>query len=203
MLKEILAIIYADDNDKIIRLLNSSIYAAEYYPKVDSMIIQLGYSFSIQTGTTLELFYDFKSQKTIYQKRFSSSDLCLLGLICFKKEPSKFINNAIPSLIAAVSEDENLVQICESAWEKIKLKQLEYDLFGIVIKQVDGLLTVTNEYPLRKSLGRTIYFGNGSFRFNSPPRRSNYYSTSSDFYEATDGQLGELGDAGWTYLGLE
>lgn len=68
------------------------------------------------------------------------------------------------------------------------------------------------KFPLNIHLSSTVFYGQGTFSKYTPEfyereydEGDNYddYSESDAFYDATDGQLGDMGDFGWTYLGRD
>lgn len=90
----------------------------------------------------------------------------------------------------------------------------------VIINSVDGSIV---EFPLQKVLNTKIfhngetdrfarYISDEEFRSNLSEKRyddNEYYedddwvSPNSSFYDATDGQLGELGEEGWTSIGRD
>ena len=64
---------------------------------------------------------------------------------------------------------------------------------------------------MNKHLSKTVFYGQSIFqeytpidsRRENPEEYSEHYSDQDDFYDATDGQLDDLGDFGWTYLGRD
>lgn len=62
-LSHILEVLYSEpsDDNKIIGVLNNTIHVRDFTYENNSMIIHLGFTFKIHTGTLLELFYDFNS----------------------------------------------------------------------------------------------------------------------------------------------
>lgn len=83
---EILEILYGDDVYKILGIINSSYYASEYNPLVQSCVVHTGFVFKTHKGTHMELFFDVSTAKVIRQSRNDSLNLpCVNGLILIKK----------------------------------------------------------------------------------------------------------------------
>ncbi len=211
-LSKILDVLYSEtfDEKKIINVLNKATYVDEYINDDNSLLIQLGFSFFIQTGKTFELFYDFSSKQLIFQMRFEDSRLpCILGLACEKV--NKFIKRTAPLFIIGITEDEEVLNQYISTNDKIILNQLDHSVFLILERNTEDEFISIAEYPLNKFFNNKIYRGPDGFEIfrdgfknrNFRDNENNETFSDNNFLDGTDGQLGDLGEEGWTSLGRD
>jgi hypothetical protein len=143
--KEI-ATLYGDDDEAIIKLINSSIYVTDIKGEVNAL--HTGFNFSIQNGKILEIHYDLLSNMLIRQPRPENFNFpCILGLFCFKNEEDQYIRRFRKKIVIGFSNadllpEETLLVICEL---KDELKYLE-EHFPSLIALKEELRTGSNEY---------------------------------------------------------
>ncbi len=215
----ILEVLNNSSIEKIVELLNSATYIRDYKEKEDSFFIHIGFVFQIQTATKFELFFDLTTKNLIYQKRMKDSTMpCFLGII-YQKDGS-YLKHATSGVLGACSFNEEHVYFYETTKEKIQKLEFECPVFTFFDDVDHHDLSKQKQFPLSKQVFQTIYFGNSRFQIYDPHtsyladrenydhesprmRDNNDYDEYDSFWDATGGQVGDLGDEGWLSLGRE
>ncbi len=210
--------VYKNDLKEIISLLNDSFYITEYFTSNNSEYVHTGVKFEIQTNQFLEVFYYFNGDVLVVQPPTEKiNQEPKLGDIFIRED--KYINT--PTILSltflGLRDDDRKIYNCEYA--DINKTPLTKDSYlTIPTFQSMGRIQEFKFYKRSIVLGTKIYLGNGRYEKYNPFLDPNSkesddhiedddfddsFSGRSSFYDATDGQLGDMGDDGWAYLGRD
>ena len=173
-LLDILNNLESEDIDKILPVLNSSIYVTDFTPKDDSVIIHLGFVFELQTKSKMELFFDIKTDSIIRQKRDYAKIPQLLGLVAIFN--SNYLNTFTPLVITSYLTKD---QILFAEWpdyktanpettaneielvsedRKKKIKYTHFEIPDLTKKNtVDG-------FSITRTLRKRVFFDGNTFK---------------------------------------
>lgn len=170
--------LYGDNLDEILMVLNASIYAKDYQPSKNSLIVHTGVVFSTHKNTAMTLLYDIASNTIIKQVFFESdSVLSINGVVYGKADTGFFRNYDILIILAIISVDDS---------DKSEFLRLDNSVYNENINQYPEQLTVISDngnqkteinnirlvykaheevLPFQKTIETPFYF-DGSFFYN-------------------------------------
>lgn len=164
---EIIDILYSDDLDSIIKVINKSVFIEDIrFPRDKSTIgFHTGFTFNIQTDTQLELIYQPQKGVLIRQVRNPiSSFKPINGLFVAMKGEERYFKWFVPKILAGIIDfssfhiaeiqtfgklDQNKVPVITNQGIQ------EIDAIGIYDTQGNCI----DSYPLHKHLSKSLFFG--------------------------------------------
>ena len=175
----VLRILYNDNLESIINLLNDSVYITNYEDEGKSFIIHTGFSFSTQTGQELEVLYSISSKITIIQPRnpghgFSYPKLNGLNLLRGGYKNEVYFNTLFPMITYEFhyknEERFSVMPIDNDYISKLWDKSEITEVYGINLKDNSKIRvckikvfikkngkTIKESYPLNRTLRYTIF----------------------------------------------
>lgn len=176
-LSEILKILYSEDLNKIIEIINSSILSKDFpFEKEKSFIIDTGFIFEMQDGEPIELFYDFVNNTLVRQPKFNNNPK-ILGLThLFGDDWIEIWDHKIISIV-----DERIDSTIINSFENVS-DVFNYNLFQIISSDSSELIVS----PLNKKLYETLCFYDGCFNL--------YNKDDDDVYDDDDDDCDDVDD---------
>ncbi len=211
----LLKILYGNSFSSILSVLNESVYVTDF--SSEKPLMHTGFSFSLQTGTKMDLLFCPTTNTIVRSPKTQSKVPQLIGLVVQKNGDghfSKIFENYIPIAVEPyqIYSIKDLEKHLSKRPEQIALLK-DDKREEIVVKsfKIEDKNNKIHEFPLNKHLSKTVFYGQSIFqeytpidsRRENPEEYSEHYSDQDDFYDATDGQLDDLGDFGWTFLGRD
>lgn len=154
---EVLKCLHRSSLFEIVEMLNDAIYG-ELHVKVQ-FVIHTGYSFSIQTGTRFELFYDYENHKLIYQSNKIGNSPCTLGLIVSSKGGRFYDVYKTQAIINGFSTDDNSCTFLPTTENNIYHKKHTHS-FEIF----DDKENIIDSFPLSGSMKNSIFYFGSIFK---------------------------------------
>ena len=215
---DLLKTLYGNSFSSILSVLNESVYVTDF--SSDKPLMHTGFSFSLHTGTKLDILFCPITNTIVRSPKTQSQVPQLIGLVVGKNEDSHFTKIFESYIPVAVQPYQiyiikDLEKYLSKKPEQIVLfkddKTEEIIVESFKIEDEDNKI---HEFPLNKHLAKTVFYGQSTFQEYTPnffhrkypEKHSDHYSDYSEgdaFYDATDGQLDDLGDFGWTFLGRD
>jgi hypothetical protein len=174
---DIVEILYGNDSDSIISLLNESVFAKNYNPIDNYSVISTGFCCKIQTGRFFEFLYDMSNETMIRQPKPLQMLPLLNGLIFGKdKELYKgFFYGYYQIIITGVQSDNNdFVTTAQPLYQTVC--STDFDLETVEILKDENKDTyknfvvfdkdskVLNKIPLQRVFMK-LFFGKNRFDY--------------------------------------
>lgn len=211
---DLLKILYGNSFSSILSVLNESVYVTDF--SSEKPLLHTGFSFSLHTGKKMDILFCPSTNTIVRSPKTQSQVPQLTGLWVGKNGGGHFtsmLRNYIP--VMAQPFQKYLIKNLEKYLSKkpeqiVLLKDNVKEEIVIESFKIEDENNEIHEFPLNKHLSNIVFYGQSIFQaymqLEDSKEYSDHYSDSSerdDFYDATDGQLGDLGDFGWTYLGRD
>lgn len=228
---EIIKKLYSNEISQVVEVLNKSIHVSDGLYKSSDFCVHTGFTFVNQKGNKFELIYNGETEQIYRQPRISNNILPLIIGLSVGKGDSIYFNGHYGQSVLILHELENgtesgvLYSIkniekyqYENPVNEIEVAKDGQDDFEFIskFKIIDKEDKLLFEFPLCMEFKQKIFYNgnNNSFKKNISDleyrdfeedrfRNSSLESPNSTFYDATDGQLGELGEEGWTIIGRD
>jgi hypothetical protein len=198
---EILKIIYGNDLQQIIKILNFSIYVTDFKMQKNSIVVNTGFSFKTHNLKTIELYYELESESIIRQPKLELlSVLQINGLVCVKDKRDYF-NQYLEFILTEISENENngtfyFLKDPEKYLELnsineifvIKDNKRVYKLTSILVKKGKSL---KSKYPYFKDLAVPLFYDGTQFSLYEDydlKEPNNDYDDTTDDNDIWDGE---------------
>jgi hypothetical protein len=204
---KVIEILYGDNIDSIINLLNKSVFANEFVPEGDSNAVHTGFSFQIHTGKTMEILYSIYHDTIIRQLRISETYALplLIGLLASKEyiDGRGFYGGYKELLITPRysndGEEEGYLinehikvphNSNQNGIKEITITEGGVEVIISELKIRDSENNVIKTIPLQRKFHKEIFYGNSSFKVN---RSWDEYILDDDD-EEYDGDVGDGDD---------
>lgn len=211
---KLLNVLYGKDLASILSVLNSSVYVKKHI--TDGFVMHTGFSFSMHTEEQMDILYCLATGTIIRTPKTYSQTPQILGIL-LKKENGEYFNAISRFYFPVISEEPVVRYVIKGLESYLSKKPNDITIITEDTQEellIQSLKVVNNnqtyEFPLNIHLKSIVFYGHGSFRRYDPEpyqreyqNNYDYYSENDAFYDATDGQLGDLGDFGWTHLGRD
>jgi hypothetical protein len=156
-IKNIMDTLYGTNHNGIIRLLNSSRYIDDY-DATNQLVFHTGFIFSIHTGTTFEVLYNYYDRCLVFQPHTYIRLPVLAGLIVWSKNGKYFETYSTSKIIAKINEDGTTYQM------EVSETEIDSCSFNHRLEVVDNEELVIGSYPLSRVYNEPIFNGRVEFR---------------------------------------
>lgn len=173
---KLLEILYGKDIEKIINVLNQSIYVTDFTPNdSESLVLHTGFSFESHKNKRIDILYDLMTESIIRQVHNDRLSIPLICGIYAVKQNSQYFNSFYEFIVTDVFENNNEkagIQLLKNpATYFNKNSIIEIIVIDKETKEENHISSINIHYndsqiketPLQKKLADKIYFGQNSF----------------------------------------
>jgi len=193
---EILKSLYGNDLDKIINVLQKSVYSTQIKKnKEEDIIIHSGFSFETHKGTRMEILLGLSKLhdkiKIIKQPAVFKSIPQINGLLLSSEKD--YFNTFCPHIIAKIKEENNdynltefIIKETDNFFYSEHFNEIRLDVLGDSGKSIKDIEVVTEnnellKFPLQKRLATTVFFDGQNFMRHEKNRNDGDRNDNSEY----------------------